>query len=83
VEISNRRSALKGTIILMVFFVLFTGASLLIPSPMFPGNVLCRLIGGLASNYATYVSAVFNGVLYAVVLWLVFIAISRRLEREK
>ena len=83
VEINKRRSAVKGTIILMVFFVLFTGASLLIPSPMFPGNVFCTLIGGLAANYTTYVSAVFNGVLYAVALWLVFIAISRRLEQEK
>ena len=70
-------------IILMVFFVLFTGASLIIPSPMFPGNVVAGLIGGLASNYATFVSAFFNGVLYAVVLWIVFMAISRRLEREK
>jgi hypothetical protein len=74
---------LKGIAILLVFFVLFTGASLLIPSPLFPGNVLCRLIGGLAVQYTTYASAVFNGILYGVALWLVFIAINRRLGREK
>jgi len=74
---------LKGAAILIVFFVLFTGASLLIPSPMFPGNLLCKLIGGLAVQYTTYASAVFNGILYGVALWLVFIGISRRLERER
>jgi hypothetical protein len=73
----------KGTIILVVFFVLFVGMSLLIPSPMFPGNVLCALIGGVAVTYGTYVSALFNGVLYGTVLWVVFTSISRRLEREK
>jgi hypothetical protein len=73
----------KGTIILVVFFALFTGASLLIPSPLFPGNVFCTLIGGAAVTYRTYVSAFFNGVLYAAALWVVFISISRRLEREK
>ncbi len=74
---------MKGTIILLVFFVLFTGASLLIPSPMFPGNILCALMGGTAVKYTTYVSAFFNGVLYSVALWVVFVSISRRLEREK
>jgi hypothetical protein len=73
----------KGAIILVVFFVLFTGMSLLIPSPLFPGNVLCTLIGGAAVMYGTYVSAFFNGVLYGVVLWVVFMSVSRRLEREK
>lgn len=74
---------MKGAIILVVFFVLFTAMSLLIPSPLFPGNVLCMLIGGAAVTYGTYVSAFFNGVLYGVVLWFVFMSISRRLEREK
>jgi hypothetical protein len=73
----------RGTIILVVFFALFTGASLLIPSPMFPGNVLCTLIGGAAATYRTYLSAFFNGVLYSIALWIIFISISRRLEREK
>ena len=74
---------MRGTIILVVFFVLFTVMSLLIPSPMFPGNVFCMLIGGAAVTYRTYVSAFFNGVLYGLVLWVVFMSISRRLEREK
>ncbi len=74
---------MKGAIILVVFFVLFVGMSLLIPSPMFPGNVLCALIGGAAVTYGNYVSAIFNGILYSTVLWIVFLSISKRLEREK
>ncbi|MGB9959068.1 MAG: hypothetical protein ACPLKQ_00905 [Candidatus Bathyarchaeales archaeon] len=65
---------------MIVFFSIFLVASLLIPSPMFPGNVICSLIGGIASEYSRFLSAVFNGVFYAVILWLIFISISRRLE---
>jgi len=50
---------------------------------MFPGNIICTLIGGAIGEYAEYLSAVFNGVFYGAILWLVFIAISRRLEEEK
>ena len=74
---------MKGMIILLVFFVLFTGASLLIPSPMFPGSVLSVLFGNAISEYAEFLSAVFNGVFYGVILWLVFAVISRRFEEEK
>jgi hypothetical protein len=74
---------MKGTMILMVFFILFTAASLMIPSPMFPGNVLCKLIGASVSQYTDVVSALFNGVLYSVVLWLIFVSLSRRLTQEK
>jgi hypothetical protein len=62
---------------------MFTAASLLIPSPMFPGNLLCTLMGDTTSEYAKLLSAVFNGVFYGVILWLVFVVISRRLEGEE
>jgi hypothetical protein len=71
---------MRGIAILIVFFLMFTSASLLIPSPMFPGSVFCILIGGAVSEYAGYLSAIFNGVFYGSVLWLVFTVISRRLE---
>jgi hypothetical protein len=67
----------------MVFFILFTAASLMIPSPMFPGNALCALIGASVTQYTAVVSALFNGVLYSVVLWLIFVGVSRRLTQEK
>lgn len=71
--------------ILIVFFALFTAASLLIPSPMFPGNVLCNLLGSSVnlSQYTAVVSALFNGILYSAALWLIFAAVSRRLTQEK
>jgi len=62
---------------------MFTFASLLIPSPMFPGTFFCALIGGAISEYTEYLSAVFNGLFYGVILWIVFTVISRRLEVEK
>jgi len=34
---------MRGVLILVVFFSMFTVASLLIPSPMFPGNFFCAL----------------------------------------
>ncbi len=74
---------MRGALILISFFSLFTLASLLIPSPMFPGNFFCTLIGESISEYAGYLSAVFNGLFYGVVLWMVFTVISRRLEVEK
>jgi hypothetical protein len=72
---------MRGVLILIAFFVLFTAASLLIPSPMFPGNILCTLIGETIREYSKYLSAVFNGVFYGVILWLVFVVTSRRLEK--
>jgi len=74
---------MRGTIILIVFFLFFVLTSLLIPSPMFPGDFFCTLIGGAVSGYAEYLSAIFNGVFYGVILWLIFIFISKRLEEEK
>ena len=74
---------MRGIAILIVFFSMFTVASLLIPSPMFPGNIFCAMIGGVINEYVAYLSAVFNGVFYGAILWLVFSIISRRLEGEK
>lgn len=74
---------MRGALILTVFFLIFTSASLLIPTPMFPGNIFCTLIGESIVEYAEYLSAVFNGVFYSVILWLVFVLVSRKLEEEK
>jgi hypothetical protein len=74
---------MRGAIILISFLLLFMSASLLIPSPMFPGNFFCTLIGESIAEYSSFLSAVFNGVFYGVILWLIFAVISRRLEREK
>ena len=73
---------MKGILILTVFFSIFLIASLIIPSPMFPGNVICALVGNVENTYREVLSALFNGVFYGVLLWLVFVLISRRFEEE-
>lgn len=80
---NNSRIIMRGLLILTVFFLLFVSASLLIPTPMFPGNVFCMLIGETISEYSEYSSAVFNGIFYGAILWLVFVLIGRRLGQEK
>jgi hypothetical protein len=74
---------MRGAIILVVFFVMFTVASLLIPNPMFPGSLLCQWIGAPVIGFQDYLSALFNGVFYGAILWSLFVLLSRRLEAEK
>ncbi|MEM2440204.1 MAG: hypothetical protein QW493_03190 [Candidatus Bathyarchaeia archaeon] len=74
---------LKGIPILMVFFIIFLAASLLIPTPMFPGNILSSFVRNIAAEYKEWLSAVFNAIFYGVILWLFFVAVSRKFEREK
>ncbi|MEM3769635.1 MAG: hypothetical protein QXG76_00430 [Candidatus Bathyarchaeia archaeon] len=74
---------MKGAPILVVFFSMFLAASLLIPSPIFPGNFICTLIGKISDEYQKFMSAVFNGIFYGTILWLVFVAVSRKFEKEK
>jgi len=69
---------LKG-IIVVAFFSLFAAASLLIPVPMFPGSWFVGLMGQGALEYMSVLSALFNGLFYGVILWLLFIGISRKL----
>jgi hypothetical protein len=74
---------MKGIPILIVFFSMFLAASLLIPSPIFPGNFICALIGRIAEGYQKFVGALINGVFYGAILWLVFVAVSRKFEKEQ
>lgn len=62
---------------------MFTFAYLLIPYQMFPGNVVAAQIESVISGYDWLLSALFNGVFYGVVLWLVFVILSSRLGEEK
>jgi hypothetical protein len=68
----------KG-IVVLVFFSLFAVASLLIPVPMFPGSWFCALIGPGTLDYVRILSAVFNGLFYGVISWIIFIGVSRKL----
>jgi hypothetical protein len=71
---------MRGTRILVAFFAIFTVVTLLIPAPMFPGSLFCTLIGTKTQVYVNVLSALFNGAIYGVSLWLVFLGFSRKLQ---
>jgi hypothetical protein len=50
---------------------------------MFPGNILSALIDGEILQYSRFLSALFNGIFYGVILWAAFVAISGRLEGKQ
>ena len=71
---------MKGLLII-TFFSIFTIASILIPVPLFPGSWLSSLLGNGILAISTFLSAIFNGLVYGCTLGLVFYAISKRLEQ--
>jgi len=75
---------MRGGAIFLAFFVLFTIASYAVPVPMFPGNLVSALgFATVPTEYAPFVSAVVNGLVYGFVVWLVFVLVSRRFEEPK
>jgi hypothetical protein len=73
---------MRGVPILLIFFLMFTAASVMAPFPMFPGNFVCATIGSAVTPYALYLGAALNGLFYGVLIWLVFVGISKKLEQE-
>ena len=73
---------MRGTPILLIFFLMFITASLLAPFPMFPGNYICYEIGPTVIQYALYLGAAFNGLFYGAIIWAVFAGLSKKLEQE-
>jgi len=75
---------MRGGAIFLAFFVLFTIASYAVPVPLFPGNLVPALrFVTVPTEYAPFVSAVVNGVVYGLIVWLVFVLVSRRFEEPK
>jgi len=74
---------MRGTLILVVFFSLFSVACLLVPNPMPPGNILSAIFGIASSDYVQIISALINGVFYGLILWSVFVMLGKRLGEEK
>jgi len=74
---------MRGGAILLAFFALFAVASYAVPVPLFPGNLVSVLVVNVPVIYVPLVSAVVNGLVYGVVVWLVFVLVSRRFEEPK
>ncbi len=70
---------MRGTRILLIFFLFFTVASFLIPAPMFPGSLIASMMGERIRDYMNILSALLNGAVYGALLWLVFVGTSRKL----
>jgi len=75
---------MRGGAVFLAFFVLFSVASYAVPVPLFPGNLVPALVFiPMPTLYVPLVSAVVNGVVYGLVVWLVFVLVSRRFEEPK
>ncbi len=72
---------MKAAAIFVVFFLLFTSASIAVPVPLFPGNMIPTWFRIPISVYTPYIEAVANGLLYGFITWIVFFFINRRLDK--
>jgi len=73
---------LRGGAVFLAFFALFTLASLAVPVPLFPGNMVHVWFGLPSTNYAPFINAVVNGVTYGLVVWLVFVLATKKLDES-
>ena len=72
---------MRATAIFVAFFLLFTCASIAVPVPMFPGNIIPTWFRIPLSGYAPYIEAVANGLLYGFITWMVFFLVNRKIDR--
>lgn len=70
----------------MVFFIFFTLATLAVPIPLFPGNMVHSVFNSLgipSSFYTPLLDAVANGILYGFIVWIMFVLVSMKLEEPE
>jgi hypothetical protein len=70
---------MRGMVVFVAFFAIFSVSSIAIPSPLFPGNVVCQFLA--VSGNTSLASAAVNGVFYGFVAWTVFYLGFRWVER--
>jgi hypothetical protein len=73
---------MRATAIFVAFFLLFTSASIAVPIPLFPGNVISTLLGIPPSEYLPYLEALTNGLTYGFISWIVFLLLVRKIENS-
>jgi len=73
---------MRAAAIFVAFFLLFTCASIAVPVHLFPGNMVPTWFGVSLSEYASYVEAFVNGLVYGFVTWVVFFLVNRRIEKS-
>lgn len=67
---------MRAGAIFLAFFLLFTCASIAVPVPMFPSNMLQTWLD------VPYLNALVNGLTYGLIIWIVFLFINRRIEKS-
>ena len=73
---------MRATAIFVAFFLLFTCASIAVPVPLFPGNMIPTWFRIPVSGYTPYVEAVANGLLYGFITWIVFFFVYRKIDES-
>ena len=74
---------MRGIVVFVVFFTIFLVSSIAIPSPLFPGNVICSLIGLSGMQYTFLVGAFANGLVYGFAAWTIFYLVFGWVERAQ
>ena len=72
---------MKAAAIFVAFFLLFTSASIAVPVPLFPGNMIPTWFRIPLSEYTPYLEALANGLVYGFITWTVFFLINRKMDR--
>ncbi len=73
---------MRAAAIFVAFFLLFTCASIAVPVPLFPGNMIPTWFRISLSDFAPYVEAVVNGLVYGFVTWMVFFLVDRKMDKS-
>jgi hypothetical protein len=67
---------MKAGAIFVAFFLLFTCASIAVPVPLFPGNIIQTWLN------VPYINAIVNGLTYGFITWIVFFLVNRKIEKS-
>lgn len=70
---------LKGALFFVSFFLIFASTVYLIPTPMFPGNVVLSLANASTLPQASFLMALINGITYGLISWAVFAVAMRKI----
>ena len=73
---------MQGLVIFAAFFIIFSASTIAIPSPLFPGNVICLLLGIPDENQIIMTSAITNGIFYGSLAWIIFSLASKWIENN-
>jgi len=77
---------LRGGAIFLAFFVFFTSATIAVPVPLFPGNLVPFIYKAMSIPsflYTPLLDAVVNGIVYGFIVWVMFVLVSKKLEESE